>query len=303
VVMTGKHSLFFEFDRKTGAPLNGFNEKPIPQPNVVPTQPFPDSEPLARIQMTRDEVPDLVPGMKAACQKDWDDNKTISLPLYGQRIPGHGTIRYPSSVGGPNWGGASYIPDQHLFVVNVQNRVTFSPMAGDQRGGGGGHASPTPGSIVPTASPVNRAPRQGRQGGEFSFPGPNGVSLSCGALPWGELVAVNVDTKKIAWRVPLGVTEELGAKGLKTGTSNLGGSIATKSGLIFIGATNDRHFRAFDAKTGKMVWDTMLEASGAATPITYMGADGKQYVVIAAGGGTSVGQKLMSDTLVAYRLP
>jgi quinoprotein glucose dehydrogenase len=122
-------------------------------------------------------------------------------------------------------------------------------------------------------------------------------------LPWGELVAVNTDTQKIAWRVPLGITEGIGSKSLTTGTSNLGGSMTTKSGLVFIGATNDRHFRAFDAKTGKVLWDTTLEASGAATPISFMGGDGKQYVVIAAGGGTSVGQKVMSDTLVAYRLP
>lgn len=301
VVMTGKHSLFFEFDRRDGTPLNGFNEKPIPQPNVVPTEPFPDAPgPLARVQMTRDEVPDLVPGMKAYCQKVWDDNKTVSLPLYGRPSPDHATIRYPSSVGGPNWGGGAFIPDQHLFVINVQNRVTFTPAGGER---GNMHASPTPGSSVPTASPANRGPRRGRPPAGFAFSGPNGISLSCGALPWGELVAVNVDTKKIAWRVPLGITEELGAKGLKTGTSNIGGSVATATGLVFIGATNDRHFRAFDSRTGRVLWDTTLEASGAATPMTYMGSDGKQYVVIAAGGGTSVGQKLMSDTLVAYRLP
>jgi len=137
----------------------------------------------------------------------------------------------------------------------------------------------------------------------FSFTTPDGVELSCGALPWGELVAVDVDAKKIAWRVPLGITEGIGPAGETAGTSNLGGSMATASGLVFIGATNDRRFRAFDARTGTKLWETTLDASGAATPITYMGKDGKQYVVIAAGGGTSVGRKVMSDEVVAYRLP
>ena len=81
-----------------------------------------------------------------------------------------------------------------------------------------------------------------------------GVYLSCGATPWGELVAVDVKQKKIAWRVPLGVTEVLGAAGEAVGTSNLGGNITTKSGLVFIGATNDRQFRAFESKTGKLLW-------------------------------------------------
>jgi quinoprotein glucose dehydrogenase len=314
VALTGKHSLFFLFDRNSGAPLNGFNEKPIPQPNppqpyIWPTQPFPDTPPLARIQMTRDDVPDLVPGMKAACQKVWDDSNTVSVPLYGERASfDHATISYPSAVGGPNWGGGSYIPDLHLYFINVQNKVTFQPKltANSQTGGAGPggmvHASPDP--YAPAAPPRGgRGGRGTRPAPAFSYTTADGINLSCGALPWGELVAVNVDTKKIAWRVPLGITEGIGAKGQTTGTSNLGGSMATQSGLVFIGATNDRHFRAFDAKTGRKLWDVSLEASGAATPISYMGTDGKQYVVIAAGGGTSVGQKVMSDAVVAYRLP
>ena len=315
VAQTGKHSLFFLFDRNTGEPLNGFIEKPIPQPPtpseiIWPTQPFPDAPgPLARIQMTRDEVPDLVPGMKASCQKVWDDNKTVSVPLYGERASfDHAVISYPSAVGGPNWGGGSYIPDLNMYFVNVQNRVTFQPALGaaEQASGAGPggmvHASPDP-NEVPGPRGGGRGARGSRPAPAFSFTTAAGINLSCGALPWGELVAVNIDTKKIVWRVPLGLTEGIGPKGETAGTSNLGGSIATESGLIFIGATNDRRFRAFDAKTGRKLWEATLDASGAATPITFMGKDAKQYVVIAAGGGTSIGQKVMSDSLVAYRLP
>jgi quinoprotein glucose dehydrogenase len=307
VAVTGKHSLFFMFDRRTGAPLNGFTERPTPQPvkpdpNVWPTQPFPDAPgPLARVQMTRDEIPDLVPGMRTACQAIWDKYNTTSDPLYApRRAPDHAVITYPSSVGGPNWGGGSYNPDLHLYFINVQNRVTFT-LPGEQPLGMG-HESPDDSSLG-DAGARSRPPRRGSFVPPFSFTTPDATNLSCGALPWSELVAVNTETRKIAWRVPLGITEGIGAKGLTAGTGSIGGNMATKSGLIFIGATNDRRFRAFDAKTGRKLWEATLDASAAATPISYMGKDGKQYVVVAAGGGTSVGQKQMADTLVAYRLP
>ena len=314
LAMTGKHSLFFLFDRRDGTPLNGFSEKPTPQPPVPnpeiwATQPFPDAPgPLARTTMTRDEVPDLAPGMKQACQATWDKYHTTSDPLYApRRASDHAVITYPSAVGGPNWGGGSYLPDRHLFVINVQNRATFQlPSTGPQVGMHGSPPPPDDGQRI-AASSSGGAGAGGRRGGRppnpFSFTTKDGINLSCGATPWGELVAVDVQAKRIAWRVPLGETEGIGPKGLSIGTSNLGGSMATKSGLIFIGATNDRRFRAFDARSGKKLWETTMDASGASTPISYVGKDGKQYVVLAAGGGTSVGQKVMSDALVAYRLP
>jgi quinoprotein glucose dehydrogenase len=131
--------------------------------------------------------------------------------------------------------------------------------------------------------------------------------MPCWAPPYGELVAVNVNTGKIAWKSTLGIQEnlaaDLGENGVKVGTRNLGGSIATASGLIFIGATNDRRFRAFDAKSGAELWSATLPASGHSTPVTYMGKDGAQYVVIPASGGTSIGGGLpISDALVAFKL-
>ena len=108
----------------------------------------------------------------------------------------------------------------------------------------------------------------------------------CSAPPFGELVAVDVNTASIAWRVPLGVFEDLKARGFgATGTPNMGGTSPLAAGLIFVGGTIDRRFRAFDAETGAALWETTLEASAHATPMTYQGKDGRQYVVIAAGGG------------------
>jgi quinoprotein glucose dehydrogenase len=102
----------------------------------------------------------------------------------------------------------------------------------------------------------------------------------------------------------LGRIEALEAIGVRdTGSLSLGGSIATAGGLVFIGATNDSRFRAFDSKTGKLLWETKLEASGHSSPITYTGRDGRQYVALmAAGGGAFLGGGL-SNTLVAFALP
>ncbi len=126
------------------------------------------------------------------------------------------------------------------------------------------------------------------------------------APPYGALTAIDVNKGTIAWSVPLGINEslvELGQVGLDSGTPNLGGSIATASGLVFIGAATDHRFRAFDAKTGRKLWEVGVPADAHATPITYMGKDGSQYVVIAAaGGGPLSGGLHVSDTLIAYKL-
>jgi glucose dehydrogenase len=122
-------------------------------------------------------------------------------------------------------------------------------------------------------------------------------------------VAVELASGKIAWRVPLGTLEdEYGAAGKETGSTNIGPSLATRSGLVFIGATADERFRAFDAKTGKTLWETKMSASGVAGPMTYVGRDGRQYVVIAAGGpGTAAyltnPQWGYRQLLVAFAIP
>lgn len=304
LLLTGKQSQMFLYNRLTGETLNGVAERPTPRPDpgqvgeVWPTQPMPEwPAPLARVQMSRAEVADVAPGMKAACTKFWDDNNIVGVPLYAPRQSSeHNIVTYPSSTGGPNWGGGTYNPDTGLFIINVKNTAGYREKVDPSAGIGGMSRAPrNPSARRPDRNGPRAAP-------PFTFPY-QGINLSCGATPWGELVAVDVRKKTIAWRVPLGMTEALGAKGANTGAPNLGGLISTKAGLTFVGATNDHRFRAFDSKTGKKLWETSLEASGHAAPITYMGADGKQYVVIAAGGGTSVGAPHMSDAVVAYRLP
>jgi quinoprotein glucose dehydrogenase len=131
----------------------------------------------------------------------------------------------------------------------------------------------------------------------------------CQRPPWGELTAVNANTGDIVWRTPLGSYDQLEAQGLKnTGASNTGGPIVTAGGLVFIAATTDSKFRAFDARTGSELWVTKIDASGTTVPMTYLARNGKQYVVVAAGGtnrfrmiANTADQN--SDALIAFALP
>ena len=136
------------------------------------------------------------------------------------------------------------------------------------------------------------------EGGRFWQPE---TRYSCAQPPWGELIAVNASTGDIAWRVPLGKFEELDAKGIKTGPPNLGGAISTAGNLVFIGASIDGIFRAFDARTGEELWSEKLAAPAHSVPSTYMGHDAKQYIVVAAGGGGFLNSP-RSDEVIAWRL-
>jgi quinoprotein glucose dehydrogenase len=152
-----------------------------------------------------------------------------------------------------------------------------------------------------TDQPYDRASVDGK-GPFFSFTAPIsgeydaqgrgvGPSAPCYKPPWGELVAVDANNGQIKWSVPLGVIDELPEGKRLVGNSGSAGPTVTAGGLVFVGATNDRRFRAFDAATGQQLWETALGANANANPMTYLGRSGKQYVAINAGG-----------TIVSYSL-
>jgi glucose dehydrogenase len=328
VFLTGKFNLVFMFNRDTGAPLYGLTERPVPRSDNPagyswPTQPFPDTpEPIGRVGMSRSDINKFTPEIEKYCTEFWDTNKIQASQLYSVPLKSAGLVTFPSSVGGPNWGPLSYNPQLGYVFINLHNTGSFRAAGsggrgfGDPEGGPGGGRGGGPGGGAGAGAgagqPAGAPPQQQgggrgqRIGGQFSYLLPSGASMPCWAPPYGELVAVDVNTGKIAWKSTLGIQEslaELGDAAVKSGTRNLGGSIATASGLVFIGATNDRRFRAFDAKTGAELWSATLPASAHSTPMTYMGKDGEQYVVVAASGGTSIGGGLpISDALVAYKL-
>lgn len=305
VALTGKQSLLFVFDRETGEPLHAVEERATPRsddPNddAWPTQPFPVRPgPLARTNMTRAEIPNVTPEQNAYCTTFWDENKIVSTGLYGRPLLSSGTVSFPSTLGGPNWGGPSYDPESGLFIVNIQNMGRYRAAGPATSVFGGGQQRPAaPAAGAPRAA----APAAIVQNG-FSYRIDANTVLPCTPTPWGELVAVDINKGEIAWRAVLGETPGIKDGDQETGARNLGGNIQTGGGLVFIGATNDRQFRAFNSRTGQLLWETELEASAHSTPITYMGRDGKQYVVVVGAGGTAVGTRRMSDTLNAFVLP
>jgi quinoprotein glucose dehydrogenase len=330
VLQTGKFNLVFIFDRKTGKALYGMEERPVdrsddPTDQAWPVQPFPlKPEPIGRIGMTREDISKLTPEIEKFCTGFWESHNMQPSSAYTLPVTGVAKMRFPSTLGGPNWGPLSYNPQLGYVFINLHNSGTFlsgrAGAGGGGFGGGGGRRAAgaargaqapdgrSDGSDAPAAEAGQRRGGRGRGllGEQFAYPLPGGQMAPCYAPPYGALVAVDVNKGEIAWTTTLGINEslsELGDLGLNTGARSMGGSIATASGLVFIGATNDHRFRAFDAKTGRQLWVTELPASGHSTPMTYMGKDGSQYVVIAASGGTAIGGGLpISDQLIAFKL-
>jgi glucose dehydrogenase len=287
VVQVTKMGFTFVFDRVTGKPLFEIEERPVPASEVPgeqahPTQPFPlKPPPYARQAMSRDELTDVTPESRAFCEKLIDGAVLGSIYTPIGLKP---TVLFPGTNGGANWGGASFDPETYTLYVNSMDVGMVFRMVERPEG------SDLPYRARGAATPNSR------------FWDPN--LYPCQKPPWGHLTAIDLNTGEFRWRRVLGVIDELVEKGIPpTGTSNLGGSIVTAGGLVFIGATNDSRFRAFDKDTGEELWVTRLPASAHATPMTYLGPKSKrQFVVVAAGGGNKY-NKIYADTLVAFALP
>lgn len=284
VVVVGKTGLLFVLDRFTGQPLFPIEERPVPQsrlPGEVtwPTQPFPvRTPPLAKILVTRDDLTTVTPESRKYC-----------LETFGSMLPGRifnpwgltMSLEMPGTMGGTDWGGASFDPSTGYLYVNVTELGAV-------------------GEMKPQAPGSPEAYVWGSEWGSYARFWDD-HQYPCQQPPWGTMNAVDLNTGDIVWRVPLGVVDALEAKGIpQTGIYNLGGSVVTAGGLVFIGATADRRFRAFDARSGKELWVTKLEANGYATPLTYLGKKTKkQFVVIAVGPSLRFGTGTSAATVLA----
>ncbi|MDB5454682.1 MAG: quinoprotein glucose dehydrogenase [Caulobacter sp.] len=287
IAAINKKSLLFILDRVTGKPLYEVKETPVPASDLPgeqasPTQPIPAKPPpLARqaVDLPGD-ISDVTPEHEAFCKKWVADNKMVGTKTFQPLGFNVATVTFPGSGGGVNWGGGAFDKANGNYLINITNQGSLQFWAYNPAG-----------QLVQTTS-ANSWFSDVRDGG-----------MPCQKGPWGELVAVNVSTGDIAWRTTLGITEKLPADKQQTGRPNVGGPMVTAGGLIFIAATDDKRLRAFDAKTGKQVWETKLAAAGYATPMTFQGRDGKQYVSLIATGGSYLGAPSTSDNLVTYALP
>ena len=300
VGVINKVGLLFLLDRVTGKPIYGVEERPVAQSEVPlertsKTQPFPlKPAPLARMTMTMADVATVTPELEAACRKLIEGVQIGGpyLPVSYNRL----RVQFPGNHGGVNWGGTSFNPQLGYLFVNTNEMGQLSGLKDRDPNAKGPAQANGVGNRVDPNGPYEGVPG----GGRFKD---RATNMMCQQPPWGQLTAVNVNTGEFAWRVPLGVTDSLPPDKQHTGRPGNGGTIATASGLVFVGATDDGRFRAFDGKTGKELWTVKLGGAAQATPSTYLGKDGIQYVVITSTGGGFFDTPLSDDSIVAFALP
>jgi quinoprotein glucose dehydrogenase len=295
VAVSTKIGNVFVLDRETGKPLMKVEERAVPKSDVPgedasATQPFPAWAAMVPQKLTAADAWGPTPEIR-----EWCRQKIEALRNDGLFTPPsfQGSLQFPGNVGGVNWGSAAWDPERNLLFADT-NRLAASVKL-------------IPRAELPAAYAQFQKSRNmqygefGRQTGtpyamyrEFLI---SSEGTPCNAPPWGALVAFDLATGKVRWEAPLGEMKP----GAKTGTPNLGGPISTAGGLVFTAAAMDTYLRAFDAGTGAEVWKGELPASAQATPMTYE-VNGKQYVVICAGGHGKLGTK-MGDSVVAFALP
>ncbi len=295
VVQPTKQAMIWILDAATGKPIHPWEERPVAQSQIPgekssPTQPFTISPPpLIPATVKRDHLSQLSAQANEECKALFDERKLsdvgpFSVPVGG----GVWALNSIGAIGGMDWGGVSIDPERGLAFANVDNMptmITVTPTSDGVKGNGGLHSNV----------------------GNVRFHDKGGRSCNGGLQ--GELVAVNLGSGKIAWRVPLGSLEdEVGPGAKDMGAASIGPTLVTRGGIVFAAASDD-HFYAHDARTGRKLWETRMPASSDAGPMTYTGKDGRQYVVIAAGGPGNAHRPsprenaLYHQVLIAFALP
>ena len=300
VLQATKSGMLFVLNRLTGKPVFPVEEKAVPKSDIPgeeawPTQPH-------SLQISR--AAERVPAVWGPTAKDslWCQSFVDSMrhePSLFVPPSTRGTYQLPSNIGGAHWGGMAADERRGIAVVPVNTVAAMVQLIPKDR------INRDSVRRDDAARGIKDYEYNGMRGTPYVMRrrlimGPSG--LPCSPPPFGLLVAVNLRDATIQWRAPLGalpVPPGTVSEGRESGSPNLGGPIVTASGLVFIGATLDRAFRAFDLENGRMLWRTDLPAGARSTPMTYE-AGGRQFVVIAAGGGGPFGA---GDAIIAYALP
>lgn len=294
VIQGNKTGFLYVLDRDTGKPIFPIQERAVPQSDVPgektsPTQPFPLlPPPLVPQHLSMEDAWGPTPEDLQACKEAIGKlrNEGIFTPPSVQ-----GTLAVPGNLGGMNWSGYAFDPVRNLLIVNTNNliaRIRLIPrdkVRSDHEDG-------------------NYGPQRGTPYGMLRRFLQSPSDLPCGAPPWGSLTAVDLAKGTIRWQVPFGSMQDFGGAhdSVPPGSISLGGPITTEGGLVFIAGTPDSRIRAFNIETGKEVWNAVLPSAGHSTPMTYE-INGKQYLVIAAGGHQGIPEESLGDSVVAFALP
>ena len=283
IAVMNKTAVLFMLDRVTGKPLFEVREVPVPTETDIPgeqpwpTQPMSVTPPLAKVTYDQGDVADVTPELKAYCDTLIADKHVVASKMFQPLRTDSAVASFPGSLGGIDWGGAAFDPGRGLLVANTNNLAALATMVARPDGS------------------------YGMKDGYLYFWNPK-TRQPCNAPPWGQFSAVDVNTGKIKWQVPLGISEDLPADRRNTGRVNLGNPMVTAGGLAFIGATDDSRFRAFDTMTGKVLWEAKLPATASTGPISYRGKDGRQYIAVVATGGNNAGVPATADDVIAFAL-
>lgn len=304
LIQVTKQGLIFTLNRETGTPIFPVEERPVPQDGVEgewlsPTQPFPLlPPPLVKQGLSPDDAWGFTFIDRYFCRK-----RIEALRHDGMYAPPslQGTILMPGFAGGGGWGGGAYDVVNNLFIVNtihmpgvvrliprVENDTEiFVPGLSDSK--------------LDNDKPISFPQRETPYSVDVGFL-LSPLGAPCSEPPWGRLTAVDMVNGTIKWQVTLGSLEKIlpVPLPLEWGTPSGGGAIVTAGGVIFIAATIDDKFRAYDVQTGEVLWKASLPAGGQATPMTYSVKD-RQYIVIAA-GGHGIYQTTPGDYVIAYTL-
>lgn len=291
VIQGNKTGFLYILDRDTGKPVFPVVERPVPQSDVPgevtsPTQPFPAAPlALAPQHISADDAWGATPKDREACRA-WIArlrNEGIFTPPSLK-----GSLSTPGNIGGMTWSGYSFDPVRNLLFVSTNNYPAESRVI--------------PRAEFDKASEANDGQYTEQTGAPYgmfrTWLVSSSTHLPCVPPPWGMLTAVDMAKGTIRWQVPLGSF----SASAPAGAVNLGGSIVTAGGLVFIAGSYDPFIRAFDTESGKELWKAQLPASGHATPMTYE-IDGKQYVIIAASGHAQITEEKQSDAIIAFALP
>lgn len=302
VAVATKMGHLFILNREDGKPLFPVEERAVPQTTVAgevtsPTQPFPTApRPLVPQKITAEDAWGLTPAGREQCRAAISAFRSegIFTPPSLQ-----GSVMFPGDIGGMNWSGVSFDARRGLIIANTNRLarvVTLIPREGMDRAKLSAAREAYPDSEYSSQRGTPYLMRR-----EWLL---GATSLPCNAPPWGTLAAIDTSSGAVRWEIPLGTMPELARfpAASEWGSLNLGGSIVTAGGLVFIAAARDNYLRAFDVETGKELWKATLPAGGQATPMTYqLNKKGKQYVVIAAGGHGGLATTL-GDYVVAFTL-